>query len=175
MAHWLLFLRWMFKTILFVEDSEVESIAYSNILQKAGFCIHPAKDGLEAMRLLNNIVPDLILLDLLLPRFDGVEVLKYIRSRAHLKNVPVVIFSTNSIIDSEDEPLLQAAARRILKSQCNPSMLLQCIHEVLDKQGEETSPANGHAHNGAPRKSEAAGGGITIFGVIGDELAKGGV
>ncbi len=174
MAHWLLFPLWMFKTILFVEDSEVELIAYSNILQKAGFCIHPAKDGLEAMRLLNNIVPDLILLDLMLPRFDGVEVLKYIRSRAHLKNVPVIIFSTNSIIDSSDEPLLEATAKRILKSQCNPSMLLQSIHEVLGKTGEEPTMTNGHTYNGATRRLESMPGGITIFGVMGDELSKGG-
>ena len=128
----------MFKTILFVEDSEVELIAYSNALQKAGYCVHSAKDGLEAMRLLNSIAPDLVLLDLLLPRFNGVEVLKYIRSNANLKNLPVIIFSTNSIIDSEDEPLLEGAARRILKCKCNPAKLLEAIQEVVaDKHAEQ--------------------------------------
>src|SRR5579863_7582519 len=113
------------KTIVFVEDSEVELIVYRTALEKAGYCVQVAKDGLEAMRLLHNIAPDLVLLDLLLPRFDGVEVLKYMKAEARLKNVPIIIFSTNSIIDSEDEPLLQAATRRLLKSQCTPALMVR--------------------------------------------------
>jgi chemosensory pili system protein ChpA (sensor histidine kinase/response regulator) len=119
------------KTILFVEDSEVEMLAYRSMLERAGYCVQTAKDGLEAMRVLHNIVPDLVLLDLVLPKFDGVEVLKFIRSNAGLKNVPVIIFSTNSIIDSQDEPLLEGATRRLLKSQCSPPLMLLTIREAL--------------------------------------------
>jgi CheY-like chemotaxis protein len=119
------------KTILFVEDSEVEMLAYRSMLERAGYCVQTAKDGLEAMRVLHNIVPDLVLLDLVLPKFDGVEVLKFIRSNAGLKNVPVIIFSTNSIIDSQDEPLLEGAPRRLLKSQCSPPLMLLTIRDAL--------------------------------------------
>lgn len=128
------------KTIVFVEDSEVEFVVYRNALEKAGFCVQPAKDGLEAMRLLHNIAPDLVLLDLLLPRFDGVEVMKYIRSEPRLKNVPVIIFSTNSIIDSQDEPLLAAATKRLLKSQCTPALMVRAVRDVL--AAAATKPAN---------------------------------
>ncbi|HTV40925.1 MAG TPA: response regulator [Candidatus Sulfotelmatobacter sp.] len=119
------------KTIFFVEDSDVERLAYQKALERAGYCVQAARDGLEGMRLLHNIVPDLVLLDLLLPKFDGVELLKFMRSDARLKTVPVVIFSTNSIIEAQDEPLLEGANRRLLKSQCNPSMLLATINDVL--------------------------------------------
>src|SRR5580658_7549392 len=119
------------KTIFFVEDSEVELLAYRAALEKAGYCVQWAKDGLEAMRLLHNIVPDLVLLDLMLPRFDGVEVLKFISTSPKLKTVPVIIFSTNSIIDSEDEPLLERAVRRILKSQCTPAQMIRTIRDVF--------------------------------------------
>src|ERR1700734_421316 len=119
------------KTILFVEDSEVELLAYRKAMERAGYCVHWAKDGLEAMRMLHNIIPDLVLLDLLLPRFDGVDVLKYIQAQNELKEVPVIIFSTNSIIDSEDEALLEGAIRRLLKSQCTPQLMLKTIHDVF--------------------------------------------
>ena len=119
------------KTILFIEDSEVELLAYKSMLERAGYCVQTAKDGLEGMRVLHNIVPDLVLLDLVLPRFDGVEVLKFIRSNERLKTVPVIIFSTNSIIDTQDEPLLEGASKRLLKSQCSPPLMLLAIREAL--------------------------------------------
>lgn len=119
------------KTIFFVEDSEVELLAYKSAMERAGYCVHWSKDGLEAMKVLHNVVPDLILLDLMLPRFDGVDVMKFLQADAVLKKVPVIIFSTNSIIDSEDEPLLEGAAKRILKSKCNPALMLGAIKEVL--------------------------------------------
>lgn len=119
------------KTIFFVEDSDVERLAYQKALERAGYCVQIARDGLEGMRLLHHVVPDLVLLDLLLPKFDGVELLKFMRSDARLKTVPVVIFSTNSIIEAQDEPLLEGANRRLLKSQCNPATLLATIREIL--------------------------------------------
>lgn len=128
------------KTILFIEDSEVEMLAYKSMLERAGYCVQTAKDGLEGMRVLHNIVPDLVLLDLVLPRFDGVEVLKFMRSNEGLKTVPVIIFSTNSIIDSEDEPLLAGATKRLLKSQCSPPLMLLAIREALaSKPAAETA------------------------------------
>jgi CheY-like chemotaxis protein len=119
------------KTILYVEDSEVELLAYRTAMEREGYCVHWAKDGLEAMRMLHNIVPDLVLLDLVLPRFDGVEVLKFIQSQASLKTVPVIILSTNSIIESDDEALLDGAVKRLLKSQCTPQMILKTIKDIF--------------------------------------------
>ena len=119
------------KTIVFVEDSEVEMLAYKSMLERAGYCVQTARDGLQAMRVLNNIVPDLVLLDLVLPRFDGVEVMKFMRANDRLKTVPVIIFSTNSIIDTQNEPTLEGASKRLLKSQCSPPLMLLAIRDVL--------------------------------------------
>jgi len=130
------------KTIFFVEDSEVERLAYLRVLERAGYLVKTAKDGLEGLRLLHNLVPDLVLLDLLLPKFDGVEVLKFIRSTPRLKSVPIVIFSTNSIIEVQDEPLLEGATRRLLKCQCNPAMMLETIHDIFIEQ-DGKAPGNG--------------------------------
>ena len=132
------------KTILFVEDSEVELLAYRKVLEQAGYCVQAAKDGLEAMRLLHNIVPDLVLLDLVLPRFDGIEVLKFIRGDSGLKAIPVIIFSTNSIIDAQDEPLLAKTTKRLLKCQCTPSIMLQTLREVFEGRTAKSEPANAH-------------------------------
>ena len=136
----------MFKTIFFVEDGEVELIAYRKPLEKAGYCVVTARDGLEAMRLLHNVVPDLILLDLMLPRFDGVEVLKFVRSHPRLKALPVIIFSTNSIIDAQDEPLLEGANKRLLKCHCTPAIMLQTIRDVFAGKTLQ-HPADADSHD----------------------------
>ncbi len=125
------------KTILFVEDSEVELLVYKRTLEKAGYCVRVASDGLEAMRMLHHLLPDLVLLDLVLPRFDGVEVLKFMRSDERLKSVPVIIFSTNSIIEAADERLLDGADRRLLKSLSTPALLLKTVREVLSGTPDE--------------------------------------
>lgn len=134
------------KTIFFVEDSDVERLAYQRVLERAGYQVQTARDGLEGLRLLHNIVPDLVLLDLLLPKFDGVEVMKFIRSNPRLKSVPVVIFSTNSIIEAQDEPLLEGATRRLLKSQCNPATMIETIHDIFAEQDGKAS-SNGDRHD----------------------------
>lgn len=119
------------KTIVFVEDNPVVLTAYRYRLQAAGFHVRPAEDGLEAMRLLSQIVPDVIVLDLLLPKFNGVEVLKYIQSNSRLAAVPVIVLSTNSIIDASEEYVLESADKRLLKSSCTPAVILRAIHELL--------------------------------------------
>jgi len=119
------------KNIVFVEDNEVVLTAYRIAIEREGYGVQPAKDGLEAMRILHNSVPDLVLLDLLLPKFNGVEVLHFIRSDARLKSLPIIIFSTNSIIDADDEPLLEGVTRRLLKCKCNAPILLQVIRDVF--------------------------------------------
>lgn len=130
------------KTIVFVEDDEVVQLAYRNRLQREGFCVESAKDGLEAMKILLMSLPDLVVLDLMLPKFNGEEVLKFIRADRRLKELPVIILSTNSIIDAEHEPLLeQAACRRLIKGNCTASTLVTAIREALNGEPAE-NPAD---------------------------------
>lgn len=140
------------KTIVFVEDNSVVLTAYRNRLERKGFVIEPAQDGLEAMKILSRVVPDLVILDLLLPKFNGVEVLKFIQSNARLNGVPVIVLSTNSIIDAAEEYVLESADKRLLKSSCTPAILLQTIQKLLD------GPAIGdQSYDPAPVESKTGG------------------
>ena len=119
------------KTILLVDVDPVLIQAYRPRLEKAGFTVKPAVDGLDAMRQMSLNTPDLIILDLFMPKFNGVEIMGFIRSNPKIKNVPVIVLSSNAIIDSDGEPILETASRRLLKSSCTPDSLLQAISEVL--------------------------------------------
>ncbi|MGP8022205.1 MAG: response regulator, partial [Limisphaerales bacterium] len=119
------------RTVVYVEDNPVVLMAYRNRLERDGFLVEPVSDGLEAMKLLSRQAPDVVILDLMLPKFSGVEVLKFIRSNPHLNAVSVIVLSTNSIIDTADEYILERANKRLLKGSCTPAIMVQTIHELL--------------------------------------------
>ncbi len=119
------------KIIVFIEDNPVVLTAYRARLQLEGFHIEPAHDGLEAMKILSRLVPDVVILDLMLPKFNGVEVLKFIRSNSRLEAVPIIILSTNSIIDAAEEYVLERAHKRLIKGSCTPAIMVQAIRELL--------------------------------------------
>ena len=125
------------KTILYVEDDPVLLTAYRNYLEREGYSVESAKDGLEAMKVLLRLVPDLVVLDLMLPKFDGTEVIKFMQANARFKTIPVVILATNSIVDADDEAVLECASQRFIKDRCTFPMILQAIRQLL---GE--TPAN---------------------------------
>jgi len=115
------------RTILFVEDDAVVLTTYRNLLQREGFRIETAQDGLEALKALSQATPDLVVLDLMLPKFDGADVLKFIRADPRLKIVPIIIFSNAQIADFAED----AITRQLRKTDCTPSILVQTIQEML--------------------------------------------
>lgn len=119
------------RVIVYAEDDLVTLTAYKNRLEQEGFEVKGARDGVEAMKIMNASVPDLVLLDLQLPRINGGDVLKFIRTNPKLKAVPVVILSTNSIVDVPHEPYLEHADRQLIKENCTFPELLGVIQELL--------------------------------------------
>jgi CheY-like chemotaxis protein len=119
------------KIILFVEDDPVVLTAYRRGLEHAGYHIEAAVDGIEAMRKLALFAPDVIILDLMLPKLNGVEVLKFMRKSPRLASVPVIVLSTNSIIDGGSELILEATYRRLIKDNCTPAAILSAVNDAL--------------------------------------------
>lgn len=81
------------KTILVVDDSPTVRKLISGKLEKSGHNVVCASDGVEALERLSEIMPDLVLLDITMPRMDGYEVCKQIRSNPEAHNLPVVMIS----------------------------------------------------------------------------------
>jgi len=131
------------KSIVFVEDNPVVLMAYKNRLQREGFHVEPALDGVEAMKILTQFVPDLVVLDLMLPRLNGVELLRFISADPRYQTVPVIVLSTNSIMDTSDDQVLERASKRLLKGSCTPAIMLQAIQELFADGSPSTEPKTG--------------------------------
>lgn len=94
----------MSKKILIIEDDSFLQGLASRKLTKEGFEVVVAGDSVKAFEALEKNIPDIILLDLLLPKVDGFEILGKIRADSKLKDIPVVVFSNLS----EDKDLKRA-------------------------------------------------------------------
>ena len=119
------------RKILFVEDDPIIIQVYRGPLKNAGYEVEVAEDGLKALKILLDLRPDLVLLDVMMPKVDGTYVLKFIHSRTELKNTKVIVLSNASLADIGKETLAQHPDRVFLKSQTTPKELLKAASELL--------------------------------------------
>lgn len=83
-------------SILLVEDNPVTRLATQRLLIKAGFEVVIAQDGEQAIQLATNALPDVILLDMLLPKLDGPTVLTRIKNNPATAHIPVIVLTALS-------------------------------------------------------------------------------
>jgi CheY-like chemotaxis protein len=83
-------------TVLLVEDSKFQKLANERMLSKAGYSVLNASDGEDALRLAREKIPDIVLLDMLLPKLGGREVIRALRNDAPTAHIPVLVFSSLS-------------------------------------------------------------------------------
>lgn len=84
------------KRVLIVEDDRFLRRACQARLEQQGYTILTAQDGEEAIRIARTNVPDLILLDLLMPKMNGLDVLRILRAEESTRAVPVLVLSNSS-------------------------------------------------------------------------------
>ena len=128
------------KRILLVDDDPIIEQIYRKKLVEAGFQVDVALDGLGAMKLLHATAPEVVVLDLMMPKFNGLEVLKYIRSERGLANVRVIILSNMYFGVEQLQAATAEADKAFAKSACTPAILIAAINEVLAAPRDKSSP-----------------------------------
>jgi|SRR5579863_2543989 len=123
-------------TILLVEDSKMLRIANARALVKAGYQVVSAGDGEEALRLAKAEPPDLILLDMMLPKITGLDVLRGLKNDARTKDVPVIVLS--GLSQSNGDKLIKEGATAFFekseKTLANDSAdLIEAVRSILAK------------------------------------------
>ena len=103
------------KKILVVEDSSTTRKVITITLSQKGYDIVEAKDGLEALSKLNEVTPDLILLDIILPKMDGYKVLNIIKSNELFKHIPVIMLTSRDGLMSKVKGRMAGSAAYLTK------------------------------------------------------------
>jgi adenylate cyclase len=120
--------------ILLIEDSKFQRIANGRALVKAGYGVIHAGDGEEGLRAARESIPDLILLDMMLPKVSGLDVLRALKVDVLVKHIPVIVLSGLGQAN-ETKLLKEGAAAFVVKSEesseNNSSVLIQAIEGVL--------------------------------------------
>jgi len=119
------------KKVLLVDDDALIVGVYREKFLQEGFEVAVATDGLEAMKAAPAVKPDVVVLDIMMPKFSGAEVLKFIRSRPDLKSVWVIILSNFYMSDLTEQTAARGADRALLKSKCTPVILMEVVNELL--------------------------------------------
>jgi DNA-binding response OmpR family regulator len=120
------------KNILIVEDDPLVAEVYSQKLRQAGFRVDVAADGKAGLMRFYIGGIDLMLLDLLLPEIDGVEVLKQIRTKCSPRTLPVLVF-TNAYLGGAVQEAWEAGANQVIpKVGVTPNLIVQMVKNALE-------------------------------------------
>jgi two-component system phosphate regulon response regulator PhoB len=119
------------KQIVIIEDNAIAASVYQAALTREGFKVEIATDGESGLGAIKRVRPDLVLLDLMLPKVEGAEVLRRIRSTPELANLPVVITS-NAYTATRLDDLWKAGATQIVtKASISPKDLARVVRDAL--------------------------------------------
>jgi len=121
--------------ILFIEDDETLQRMYRTFLQNRGYVVTSAYDGAEGLQKARKEHPDIILLDIRMPKMDGMTMLSKLRQDVWGKNAKVIILTN---FDQNDEILRSVVADQpsyyLIKSNIKPETIIEYINMVLGEQ-----------------------------------------
>ncbi|MCD6550502.1 response regulator [bacterium] len=119
------------KKILIIEDEKILREMYEERFKQAGFKVISAEDGIEALKVIKEKKPDLILLDILLPKENGIDFLKKYRKTAEFSSIPVIAFSNFDDPDTKEEAKSLGVKDYLIKSNHTPKEILMKLQKYL--------------------------------------------
>ncbi len=138
------------KKILIIEDDQIVANIYRNKLAVEGFQVEVSLDGESGLKRLRTFRPDAIVLDLMLPRMSGVDVVREIRSETGFSRLPIIVFSNTYLTNLVQDAWKAGATKCVSKINCPPKELLHMMYQIIGKADAiphqpPPSPANGDA------------------------------
>ena len=134
------------KTVLIIDDNQVITSIYRGKLAAEGLHTEIATDGEQGLAMLERCRPDVVLLDLMLPKINGMDVLKQIRSRAEHKALPVIVFSNSYSTDVMQQAWEFGATDVLHKSSTTPrTVVLALIRAIANAPVAAAAVATGDA------------------------------
>lgn len=133
--------------ILIVDDEEILRRIYSDRLTFEGFDVETAGDGEEAVTKMQAAPPNLILLDILMPKLNGLQVLEQMNTNPVLKAIPVIVLSNVANDENIKKALSLGAKDYLLKTNFSPNEIISKIKTLIDSGSEKVyriSPRDGY-------------------------------
>lgn len=119
------------KKMLIIEDDQIVGNIYRHKFQVEGFQVEVAADGEAGVAAVGRFQPDVVILDLMLPKLNGVEVLKRLRSKPETKSLPVIVLSNAYLSSLVQEAWKAGANHCMIKANCTPKQLVDVVNKTL--------------------------------------------
>jgi DNA-binding response OmpR family regulator len=133
------------KLVMIVDDDESVRDLLEFVVKKEGFRVETAGDGEEGLNKIQAMLPDIILLDLMLPRYGGFEVLRQLQGGATAK-IPIVIITGRYTDRTTAEMIRQESnVMDFMEKPLKPAVLAMTLHKLLKTRPPEVSGAAGGA------------------------------
>jgi len=129
-------------TILVVDDEPVNVLLLKKILEIGGYKVLTVGSGAESLQIMQGVVPDLVLLDLLMPGINGFEVLAQMKNHPLTQAIPVIVITALSE-STIKEKVLRAGAVAFLTKPVSPKLILDIVGNVIDNNTLELLPNAG--------------------------------
>jgi two-component system cell cycle response regulator DivK len=127
--------------VLVVEDYQYAREMYAPYLHYSGFDVAEAANGEEAVEKATELLPDIVLMDLALPRMDGWEATRRIKADARTRHIPVVALTGHALAGHADGAR-EAGCDAFVTKPCLPDALVAEIRRLLDQQGAKDDNGN---------------------------------
>ncbi len=121
------------KVILVVDDDATILALYKRMFELRGIDILIARDGEEGVTMIREHMPDFVILDIRMPKLDGIEALKIIRSEEKIKDTPVLILTNFDHQEYRDETNKLGIVDFLVKINIDPSLLVEKVVSYLTK------------------------------------------
>ncbi|EEF57373.1 response regulator [Pedosphaera parvula] len=144
------------KKILIVEDDQLVANIYRNKLSVEHFQVEIALDGHHGFELIKSFRPDVVILDLMLPKVTGIDLLKKVRAQQDLKHLPVIVFSNTYLSNMVQEAWKAGATKCLSKSNCTPMQLVELVRNLISAETADatTLAKDSTATQNKPKSSE---------------------
>ena len=123
------------KKILIIEDNQIVANVYRNKFALEDYQVEVALDGETGLNMLRGFQPDIIILDLMLPKMSGVDVIKKIRGEANFAKLPIIVFSNTYLTNLIQEAWKAGANKCLSKASCSPKEVLDMVRQTVGDSG----------------------------------------
>jgi CheY-like chemotaxis protein len=117
--------------VLIVEDDPLISRMYQKIFTFEKFEVEVAANGEEALAKVTSFNPELVLLDVMMPKMNGLQVLELLKAQDSTKNIPIVMLTNLAGQQDAETALAKGAVKYIIKSEYEPKQVVEMVKEVL--------------------------------------------
>jgi DNA-binding response OmpR family regulator len=124
-------------SIIIAEDDQMISEIYQKKFEEAGFSVFPAEAGEKVLSLAKEEKIDVILLDLILPKMDGFEIIKNLRSGEYDPDIKIIVFSNLNQNEDREKAMRLGANGFVVKAEYTPSNLVKEIERLASQLGGE--------------------------------------